>query len=82
MSKTINANETTAADAARMSADTGEIVRVRCNSIAHRSEFAAAVSAAIDNDDCFGGDDAESEMEVVGDIDGEDVRVHLIVANA
>lgn len=67
--------DTTPANAAQISADKNEIVHVECVDSGHRRTYANSLAALLANSHEFGGGNAE--LEVIGDLGGENVRVHL-----
>ena len=77
MSTYLYSHDTTPANAAQISADRGEIVHVDCGTAAVRRQYAADLARLLVGYDEFGG--GNSEIEVVGTLGGEEVRVHLSI---
>jgi hypothetical protein len=69
--------DTTPANAAQISADSGEIVHVDCATNTARREYADALLLELEDENESGGGDAE--LEIVGTLNGQDVRVHLAI---
>jgi hypothetical protein len=72
MTIALYSQDTTPTEAAQTSADRGEIVHVQCSD---RRAYADALLALLDDSEEFGGGDAE--LEIVGDLGSDSVRVHL-----
>lgn len=68
-------NDTTPANAAQISVDRNEIVHVDCGDKATRRAYADALLALLNDKLEFGG--GEAELEIIGTLDGKNVRVHL-----
>ena len=75
MSTYLYNHDITPANAAQISADSGEIVHVDCGTQEVRREYAEELRLELDDDSESGG--GQAELEIVGTLDGKDVRVHL-----
>lgn len=69
--------DTTAKQAAELSAEREEIVHVQCSD---RDAYAAELSELLDSCDEFGG--GEAELEIIGELGDQWVRVHLSSATS
>lgn len=77
MSKFLYSNDTTPENAAQISADTGEIVRVQVSTEEDAREYRDMVYCALNYANCAG--DLPSELEVTGFYNRTPVRIHVVL---
>ena len=72
-------HDTTADNAAQISADRGEIVSLKCSGEAERQAVLAELAVLLDDSDSAQSSPTDP-IEAWGDLDGAPVRVHLYLA--
>ena len=77
MPKYLYSADTTPANGAQISADTGEIVHVHTSSEAEAREYATCLRNLLTDADTTG--DLPAELETFGNLHGKAVRVHVSV---